>query len=180
MKTPLDRIQIFRDETGDVVPEEVLLDLIDKGFFTAPASTKYHGAYEGGLFDHSYAVMGYLKWLTYRCDLKWERKCSPIIVGMFHDICKMDSYITITDPTDNTVSYKYNTETYLKGHGDKSVMMLSQYFKLTEKEIMCIRYHMGAFTDKEEWKDYTRAVNKYANVLWTHQADMLASHVQGV
>ena len=39
---------------------------------------------------------------------------------------------------------------------------------------------MGAFTDKSEWNDYTRAVDQYPNVLWTHQADMLASHVAGV
>lgn len=45
---------------------------------------------------------------------------------------------------------------------------------------MCIRYHMGAFCPKEEWNDYTRAVRAYPNVLWTHQADMLASHVEGV
>ena len=51
---------------------------------------------------------------------------------------------------------------------------------LTDEEIMCIRYHMGAFTDKSEWNDYTRAVRNYPNVLWTHQADMLASHVAGV
>lgn len=43
-----------------------------------------------------------------------------------------------------------------------------------------IQYHMGAFCDKSEWNDYTRAVHKYTNVLWTHQADMLASHVEGV
>lgn len=71
-------------------------------------------------------------------------------------------------------------DTLLKGHGDKSVIVLAQYFKLTEEEIMCIRYHMGAFCDKSEWNDYTRAVHKYTNVLWTHQADMLASHVEGV
>lgn len=67
-----------------------------------------------------------------------------------------------------------------KYHGDKSVMLLSQFYTLTDEEIMCIRYHMGAFTDKSEWNDYTRAVRQYPNVLWTHQADMLASHVAGV
>lgn len=71
-------------------------------------------------------------------------------------------------------------DTLLKGHGDKSVMLLSQFYTLTDEEIMCIRYHMGAFTDKSEWNDYTRAVSQYPNVLWTHQADMLASHVAGV
>ena len=48
------------------------------------------------------------------------------------------------------------------------------------EEVLCIRYHMGAFVSKEEWQDYTRAVNKYPNVLWTHTADMLASHVAGI
>lgn len=62
----------------------------------------------------------------------------------------------------------------------ESVMLLSQVYTLTDEEIMCIRYHMGAFTDKDEWNDYTRAVRNYPNVLWTHQADMLASHVAGV
>lgn len=174
------RIKQFDEIMSDIVPEDVKQDLISRGFFTAPASTRFHGCYEGGLFDHSYAVANWLNYLTKKCNLEWENKRSPLLVGMFHDICKMDNYIKITDPTDNTVSYKYNTETFLKGHGDKSVMVLSRYFRLTEEEIMCIRYHMGAFTDKEEWTDYTRAVNNYANVLWTHQADMLASHVQGV
>ena len=45
---------------------------------------------------------------------------------------------------------------------------------------MCIRYHMGAFTDKKEWSFYTRAVQQYKNVLYTHTADMLASQVDGV
>ena len=35
---------------------EVLDYLTINGFFTAPASTKYHGNYEGGLFDHSLSV----------------------------------------------------------------------------------------------------------------------------
>lgn len=36
---------------------------------------------------------------------------------------------------------------------------------------------MGAFTDKEEWNNYTRAIHKYPNVLWTHHADMIAAHI---
>jgi hypothetical protein len=95
---------------------------------------------------------------------------------MFHDLCKIDSYLYNCE----TGAYEYNTNTLLKGHGDKSVMLLSKFYSLTEEEILCIRYHMGAFTDKEEWRDYTRAVNEYATVLWTHTADMIASHVKGV
>ena len=60
------------------------------------------------------------------------------------------------------------------------LLLLSQFFQLTEEEIACIRYHMGAFTPEKEWNDYTRAVKMWPNVLWTHHADMLASHVEGV
>lgn len=139
------------------------------------------------MFDHSYMVARYLKKLTEECRLDWQNPRSPLLVGMFHDLCKMDNYqhpvIAETlggEEIRDDYKWEYATDTLLKGHGDKSVMVLAQYFKLTEEEIMCIRYHMGAFCDKSEWNDYTRAVHKYTNVLWTHQADMLASHVEGV
>lgn len=169
-----DRIVQFEKLMSDIVSEEMIDKLVYDGFFIAPASTKYHGNYEGGLFDHSFAVAKCLQELTERNDLEWADKRSPLLVGMFHDICKIDQYIQ------NSLCYDYNPDTLIKGHGDKSVMLLSEYFKLTMEEIMCIRYHMGAFTDKTEWNDYTRAVHNYTNVLWTHQADMMASHVLGV
>ena len=105
---------------------------------------------------------------------------------MYHDLCKIDQYKhpVMAECLDGQKSYspdwEFNTNTLLKGHGEKSVMLISQFFNLTEEEILCIRYHMGAFTDKEEWGFYTRAINKYPTVLWTHTADMIASHVLGV
>lgn len=54
--TLAERIEKFNNLMGDIVPPEVKKDLLEKGFFTAPASTKYHGNYEGGLFNHSYMV----------------------------------------------------------------------------------------------------------------------------
>ena len=170
------RIYQFTKRMYPYVPADVLNWLTEHGFFTAPASTKYHGSYEGGLFDHSYSVAQTLWELTIANGLKWERPESPLIVGMFHDLCKTDSYIRDIGEQ----CWTYNTDTMLKGHGDKSVMMLASLMKLTEEEVACIRYHMGAFTDKDEWRDYTRAVNRYPNVLWTHHADMIASHVKGV
>ena len=170
-----------------LVPVDMVDYLITTGFFTAPASTKYHGNYEGGLLEHSYMVTKYLLTLTQDNHLTWKNPRSPYIVGMFHDLCKIDQYRhpasrLIVDGVSVMDSFKweYNPDTLLKGHGDKSVMLLSQFYTLTDEEIMCIRYHMGAFTDKSEWNDYTRAVSQYPNVLWTHQADMLASHVAGV
>lgn len=171
----------------DLVSPDMLKYLSLNHFFTAPASTKYHGNYEGGLFDHSFAVAKFPVRLTEDNRLTWKNPRSPYIVGMFHDLCKIDQYRhpashLITDGVTvvNSFKWEYNPDTLLKGHGDKSVMLLSQFYTLTDEEIMCIRYHMGAFTDKSEWNDYTRAVSQYPNVLWTHQADMLASHVAGV
>ncbi len=180
-----------------IVKDDFLKWLEENGFFNAPASTKYHGNYAGGLFDHSFMVMNLLVELSAANALKWKRPASPFIVGMFHDLCKIDQYIPqyemreelelspLNDPkpmkfVKTLCGYEYNPNMFLKGHGDKSVMLLSQHMKLTEEEVLCIRYHMGAFTEKEEWRDYTRAVHAFPNVLWTHQADMLASHVVGI
>lgn len=170
-----------------LIPVDMLDWLVSKGFFTAPASTKYHGAHEGGLFQHSSAVMKSLVGLTESCHLEWQNERSPYIVGMFHDLCKIDQYRNTSyglaldgQPLHNPCEWEYNPHTLLKGHGEKSVMLLSQFYTLTEEEILCIRYHMGAFTPKEEWNDYTGAIHAYPNVLWTHQADMLASHVAGI
>lgn len=177
--TPVEkRIDEFASAMGDIVSLDMKKCLIDRGFFTAPASTKFHGAYEGGLFDHSLSVMECLVSITESCNVKWGNPRSPYIVGMFHDLCKIDQYRLVRNA--DGAQWEYNDNTLLKGHGDKSVMLLSQFFQLTEEEIMCVRYHMGAFTNKDEWNYYTRAVKKYPTVLWTHTADMLASHVKGV
>ena len=180
-----------------IVSDDMVDYLRTYGFFAAPASTKYHGNYEGGLIEHSIAVTKFLVQLTKDNHLTWKNPRSPYVVGMFHDLCKIDQYIPqyelrealkpapLNNPKSTTFvktlcGYEYNPDTLLKGHGDKSVMFLSQFYTLTDEEIMCIRYHLGAFTDKSEWNYYTRAVRNYPNVLWTHQADMLASHVAGV
>ena len=175
--TKEERIQKLRDL--NIMGEDQIQKLDQMGFFTAPASTKYHGNYEGGLFDHSWKVMQALVKLTDNNDLPWRSTHSPKVVGMFHDLCKCDQYIPITDPTDGSVTYKHNDKCLLKGHGEKSVMLLSQFFSLTEEEILCIRYHMGAY-ETDDWNEYDRAIRKYPNVLFTHTADMIASKIVGV
>ena len=174
-----DRIKQYKNFVNDNKPlfyirVETLEEL---GFFTQPASTKYHGAYEGGLFDHSFLTAKALVELTERLDLKWERPESPYIVGMFHDLCKCDNYVKDFE----TDKYIYNPEIIIPGHGDKSVIILSQYMRLTDEEIACIRWHMGAYeSDPKMWNYYGRAIEKYPNVLFTHTADMIASKILGV
>nr|DAG74531.1 MAG TPA: Putative helicase [Caudoviricetes sp.] len=153
--------------------------LEEKEYFIAPASIEHHGAYRGGLLAHSIQVGYELMHLTSKLGLKWERKESPMIIGLLHDVCKLDDYDCISVGDNTSIEWKKDDALY-PGHGEKSLIMLMGYIALTEEEKMCIRYHMGAFTDKKEWSYYTRAVKRYPNVLWTHTADMIASQIKGV
>lgn len=152
--------------------------LDDLGFFLAPASTKYHGAYAGGLFNHSKAVTEQLVNLTERLGLEWKNERSPYIIGMLHDLCKCDTYKCVGDEKGKPI-YIYNKETLLDGHGEKSVILAQNILhgRLTDEEIACIRWHMGAFDDKERWNYYNHAIKLYPNVLYTHTADMIASAI---
>lgn len=180
----------FNELMGKYIPAVFCDWLIENGFFTAPASTKYHGNYEGGLFDHSIAVADTLRQLSKANRLKWQHPRSPLVVGMFHDLCKIDNYkIVEVDPgkemfggevKGRIINIDYNNDFLIPGHGDKSVMYLASHMKLTTEEVMCIRWHMGAFDNKENWNCYTGAVKQYSNVLWAHHADVIASQIMGV
>lgn len=176
-----DRIKLYRDllnEGGIIFNRDFFVEKLDKlGFFTAPASTRFHGAYEGGLFDHSYEVTKSLVELTRKLGLTWERSKSPYIVGMFHDLCKCDCY----EYDIETGRYKYNDDLIIPGHGEKSVIIAQTFIDLTDEEIACIRWHMGAYKkDPKMWEYYGRAIERYPNVLYTHTADMIASKIKGV
>lgn len=154
--------------------------LEEKEYFTAPASKDHHGAHEGGLMKHSLKVAYELEKITQKMDLKWDRPKSPEIIGLLHDVCKLDDYYAVSLDKPKNIGIEWNKERLYPGHGDKSLIMLMGLIDLTEEEKMCIRYHMGAFTDKSEWEFYNRAVRRYPNVLWTHTADMIASQIKGV
>lgn len=151
------------------------------GFYEAPASKAHHGNFPGALFDHSLQVTYELQNLTSKLGLTWKRSQSPAVIGMLHDICKCDDYYTVPFGDDpNTVGIEWNKDGLFPGHGEKSLIMLMNHIVLTDEEIMCIRYHMGAFTNEKEWAYYSRAVRRYPNVLYTHMADMIASQIKGV
>ena len=174
--TTEERIQQFKAFMNDTrVNEGRLADELNQiGFFTAPASTRFHGAYEGGLYDHSIAVARKLVEITEKMGLRWESPDSPKIVGILHDICKCDHYVKDGD------KWTYKKDTILAGHGDKSAIM-AQLLKhgpfLTEEEVLCIRYHMGAYEGEGMWTNFGASIGKYENILWTHTADMWVSKV---
>lgn len=149
--------------------------LVKNGYFSKPASGKFHGNTYCGLFEHSAEVANRLFNYTEHLGLKWQRPESPMVVGYFHDLCKTSDYIF----NEQKQVYVHAHNCLLRGHGEKSVMLLATKMRLTEEEMLCIRYHMGAY-NSDEWEQFDLAIRRYPNVLYTHTADMYASKVSGL
>ena len=151
--------------------DEIVHYLQEIGFFSAPASTRYHLAYEGGLFDHSFNVAKNLVKFTKDNNLKWQKERSPMLIGLLHDLCKSDQYLK------SGSSFTWNKSADGR-HGIKSAEIARILVDdLTEEEFLCIEQHMSAFTDKAGWDAYNKAAHKYENVLWTHQADVYSTYI---
>lgn len=140
-------------------------------FCLMPASRNHHGNYEGGLMEHSVNAATVLCGLSDELGCPWSNERSPIVVGLFHDLCKIDLY----ESTEDGYIYAANAA---PGHGSKSVEIAKSFIPdLTLEEELSIRWHMGAFDDRNNWRLYTDAIHQYPAVLLTHTADMIASHV---
>ena len=121
-------------------------------FFTAPASTKSHGCYEGGLLIHSLSVYKILQ--NFCKNISGVRKDSIIIAALLHDLCKVNFYVkgirNVKIPGERRWEEVevYNIEDSLPmGHGEKSVYMAMKYIRLSDEEAMAIRWHMGGYDD---------------------------------
>lgn len=187
-----ERIKIFTDILGEICPDGFIERLDKEGYFEAPAGKKHHGAFEGGLFEHSVLVTSELVELTNKLGLKWERNEGPLVVGMLHDLCKVKQYITTKVPADENemelgsdqytgVCYEWNKKQNLPGHGEASIFRLMEYGgpQLKNDEMYCIRYHMEAYQGQQEWDPLDMAIKQYPNILYTHLADMIASKLKG-
>jgi len=116
---------------------ELINYLNDNGYFESPASSKYHGAYYGGLAQHSYDVM--LLMNRFNRDLKLDiPNASMIIASILHDVCKLGKY------SGSPGQYKVN-KGGPQGHGSLSVSRIKEYIELTELEEKMILYHMGVY-----------------------------------
>ncbi len=155
-------------------------------FFTAPASTRFHSAYEGGLAQHSINVYNCLKdYLArervkgiYKLDFSEE---TVAIAALLHDICKTNVYVTemrnTKDENGNWVKvpfYKYEDKLPY-GHGEKSVYMISGFMRLTRDEAMAIRWHMG-FSGAEDSSLVGNAFERYPLAFAMSVADMEATY----
>jgi 23S rRNA maturation-related 3'-5' exoribonuclease YhaM len=108
-------------------------------YFTAPASTKYHRSYPGGLSEHSLNVTPLFKG---RNDAMGSiiRIESVIICGLLHDVCKVGYYVKAGN------SYKsVKGHSAANSHASLSIAIIEKYIELHPIEKEIILYHMGLF-----------------------------------
>lgn len=191
--------------------EELLAYIRASDFYHAPASTKYHSNFMGGLLHHSLEVFRCLDKKTsgtpynvWRAELDSDKvqNDSIIIVSLLHDICKTHYYTTELknqksyDPDKVTAADRravkhdsngdfiwetvpaYTVEDKIPyGHGEKSVMMIENYIRLTPAERYAIRWHMGFTEPKELYGTLSEAIKKYPLILALMEADLEATYI---
>lgn len=160
----------------------LLLWIDQTDFYTAPASTKYHGAYEGGLVEHSLNVYNQLKKLCefYGCDASAE---SIAIVSLFHDVCKIGCYKTemrwrkdANNRWEQYPTYTFKEDYCFGGHGAKSVYLIQNYMHLTPEEAAAINSHMGAW-DATTYSNPTSCYEQNMLAWLLHVADEAADFI---
>ncbi len=179
-------IRIFKENITRPGSDKLLSWLQSEGsdFFYAPASTRYHGAYEGGLCEHSlnvyYCLKDYLARERVKNDyaLSYSEE-SIAIAALLHDLCKINLYKASTKnvKTENgwqTVPTYRFVEELPYGHGEKSVYIISGFMRLTRDEAMAVRWHMG-FSGEENVNTIGNALERFPLALAIHIADMEAT-----
>ena len=156
-------------------------------FFKAPASTRFHGDFEGGLLQHSLKVYEILKEKLKNAPIEMKVEEDTIkIVALLHDICKVNFYKVDYRNAKNElgvwekVPYYTVEDTIPYGHGEKSVMMITEYMKLTVEEKYAIRWHMGLSEPKELYGTLSQAFTKYPLALMLFEADLEATYLFNV
>jgi hypothetical protein len=168
--------------TGRNGIERVIKYLEESDFFIAPASTKYHGNYDGGLAEHSLNVYELFKEKNERFNLGL-REDTVIIASILHDFCKINFYNKQTcwkkNDSNRWESYEgYKVEDdFPIGHGEKSVIMLQCFIRLTKEEVIMIRWHMGNTEPKEMLMTMGNAYKLVPAAIALHTADMEASYL---
>ena len=169
---------ISRDGSG-----ELLSWLQSTDFFTAPASTKYHCAYEGGLCEHSVHVFEVLR------DKHMGDQDPPesfAIAALLHDVCKAGYYTVSERNVKNDATGLWEKKPYYAvddkfpyGHGEKSVYLIERHMRLRPNEATAIRWHMGGFDDAARGGSFavSQAFERYPLCVKLHLADLEATYL---
>lgn len=180
--------------TGRAGVENVLAELDGLGFFTAPASTRFHLAEAGGLLKHSLNVYDQARVISavetkIRPELAGRLSDDSIaIAALLHDVCKAEIYKSeikhrkVGGKWEDYTGYGVDYSALPLGHGEKSVIRLLRWgLELTEDEMLAIRWHMNAW-DLADGPDargnYGAASDKCPLLAILVAADGLAAHIQ--
>lgn len=181
-------IDIFRTHVHRDGSEKLLDYLVNKSdFFTAPASTRFHGSYDGGLAQHSLNVYNCFKAYLERERVRelYNLNASEetmAVCALLHDICKVNVYTRGTRNVKNEETGQWEkVPTYFfddrlpYGHGEKSVYMITGFMRLTREEAFAIRYHMG-FSGDEPVGNVGKAFEMFPLAFALSTADMEATY----
>ena len=181
----------YLDICRTTINREGLEDLLNwiehSDFFIAPASSKYHGSYAGGLVEHSLNVYDCLKSLVSRYPKLNISDETIAICSLFHDLCKANYYkVGTRNVKDEATGRWYKKEIYEIdekfpiGHGEKSCIIIQWFLKkLTTDELLAIRYHMGGFDVSVKGGDFSmsKAYEQCVLAPMLHLADMEATYL---
>lgn len=157
--------------------DKMLEYLESTDFFTAPASTKYHSAFEGGLCYHSlmtfFECVRLLKAYKDKISVSGE---TAAICTLLHDVCKINCYEVSTKNVKKDgvwvqePCYIWNEQINFGGHGSKSVFIINKFMSLTDEEAVAINCHMGAWDSDAGYK-LSGAYSQYPFAWIVHVAD---------
>lgn len=159
-----------------------LMDWLEESdFYTAPASTRFHGNQPGGLLQHSLNVYDELKRILQAYPEITATEETIAIVSLFHDLCKVNFYVGEKRNRKNGEgkwesydAYTIKEKFCFGGHGSKSVFIVQNFIKLTPEEAAAINCHMGSWDGN---KDVGNAFGQF-NLAWAvHAADEAATYI---
>lgn len=178
-----DRFISLLNETNRPGMDKLIQWLTNSDFFTAPASTQYHGASEKGLLHHSLAVYHAMRNNQGPSFPVLDRE-SVIICGLLHDVAKVNFYKSSTRNVKNEETGAWEKKPFYviddkfpMSHGSKSVYILNEFIHLSVEEAMAIHWHMGAWnaTEYADRKALSAAMDKYPLCLALQMADQAAT-----
>lgn len=161
--------------------DKVIKYLEDSDFFEAPASTRYHGNYKGGLAEHSLNVYEIFKRKNEIYDFGLSDDTVKI-TALLHDICKTNFYTVSSrnmkkDGKWIQVPYYAVDDQVPFGHGEKSVILLQQFIRLSKEEVIMIRWHMGGYEPSQNYNSVSNAWNICKAGVALHTADLESSYI---
>ena len=177
-------LEIYKNNVKRPGSQDFLDWLLTTDFFTAPASTKFHCACEGGLVQHSLSVYNVLMEKHFNPEV--DNRESFAICALLHDLCKACFYKTSTRNVKNEVTGIWEKQPFYMvedvfpyGHGEKSVFLIERFMRLKPEEAMAIRWHMGGFDESAKGGSFaiSLAYEKYPLAVKLHIADLESTFI---